>query len=122
MNPKLGPVNGPASVMGLLRPAHRDRDVDLRAALRDERHSWGTTFGAVYSGRSHSLQEILSLELCPHQTERQSATANEISLAVQPLGAVIGDPGIAGRLRGVKNPKFQTVNQITMSGKNVGDL
>src|SRR6266481_288356 len=86
-------------------------------------NSWGTTFGPSTPGALNLVAgNTFPGTLAPTRPNgKPSSAAGNIANAAT-TGAVIGDPRPLLDDCVFSNPKFQTVNQITMSGKNVGDL
>ena len=121
--PKLGPVNGPASTMGY-------NDGNTVAAMWNyaqhfamSDNSWGTTFGPSTPGALNLVAgNTLPGTLFPTRPNGKPASAAGNIANGATAGAVIGDPRPLLDDCVASNPKFQGVNQITMSGKNVGDL
>ena len=121
--PKLGPVNGPASAMG-----YYDGDT-VTAMWNYAQHfamsdnSWGTTFGPSTPGALNLVAgNTFPGTLFPTRPNGKPASALGNIANAATTGAVIGDPRPLLDDCVASNPKFQNVSQITVSGKNVGDL
>ena len=86
-------------------------------------NSWGTTFGPSTPGALNlTAGNTFPGTLFPTRPNGKPASANGNIAAGATTGAVIGDPRPLLDDCVASNPKFQGVNRITMSGKNVGDL
>ncbi len=91
-------------------------------------NSWGTVFGPSTPGALNLIAgNTFPGTLAPKRPDGSAATpsGNIAGGKTDPTvttGAVVGDPRPLLDDCVASNPKFQTVNQITMSGKNVGDL
>ena len=86
-------------------------------------NSWGTTFGPSTPGALNlTVGNTFPGTLFPTRPNGIPATASGNIANGATTGAVIGDPRPLLDDCVASNPKFQSVNQITMSGKNVGDL
>jgi len=121
--PKLGPVNGPASVMGYYDGNTVTAMWNYAQHFAMSDNSWGTTFGPSTPGALNLVAgNTFPGTLSPTRPNGSPATANGNIAGGATTGAVIGDPRPLLDDCVASNPKFQTVNQITMSGKNVGDL
>ena len=121
--PKLGPVNGPASTMGYYdgNTVAAMWNYAQHFAMSD--NSWGTTFGPSTPGALNLVAgNTLPGTLFPTRPNGKPASAAGNIANGATAGAVIGDPRPLLDDCVASNPKFQGVNQITMSGKNVGDL
>jgi phospholipase C len=86
-------------------------------------NSWGTGFGPSTPGALNLVSgNTFAGTLAPTRPNgNPSSPAGNIAGA-QTTGSVVGDPRPLLDDCVASNPKFQNVNQITMSGKNVGDL
>ena len=86
-------------------------------------NSWGTTFGPSTPGALNLIAgNTFPGTLFPTRPNGKPASASGNIANAATTGAVIGDPRPLLDDCVASNPKFQTVNQITVSGKNVGDL
>ena len=84
---------------------------------------WGTTFGPSTPGALNLVAgNTFPGTLFPTRPNGNPASATGNIANAVTTGAVIGDPRPLLDDCVASNPKFQTVNQITVSGKNVGDL
>lgn len=86
-------------------------------------NSWGTTFGPSTPGALNLIAgNTFPGTLAPLRPNGKPSSAGGNIANGATTGAVIGDPRPLLDDCVASNPKFQNVNQITMSGKNVGDL
>ncbi len=86
-------------------------------------NSWGTTFGPSTPGALNLIAgNTFPGTLFPTRPNGTPASASGNIANAATTGAVIGDPRPLLDDCVASNPKFQGVNQITVSGKNVGDL
>jgi phospholipase C len=86
-------------------------------------NSWGATFGPSTPGALNLVVgNTFPGTLAPLRPNGTPSSAGGNIANGATTGAVIGDPRPLLDDCVASNPKFQTVNQITMSGKNVGDL
>src|SRR6266481_2084857 len=86
-------------------------------------NSWGTTFGPSTPGALNLVAgNTFPATLFSKRPNGSPASASGNIANAATTGAVIGDPRPLLDDCVASNPKFQGVNQITMSGKNVGDL
>jgi phospholipase C len=126
--PKLGPVNGPASTMGYYDGNTVTAMWNYAQHFAMSDNSWGTTFGPSTPGALNLIAgNTFPPTLAPKRPNGKNATpagniAGGIADPTVKTGAVIGDPRPLMDDCVASNPAFQNVNQISMSGKNVGDL
>src|SRR6266404_4070716 len=86
-------------------------------------NSWGTTFGPSTPGALNLIAgNTFPATLAPLRPNGSPASASGNIANAATTGAVIGDPRPLLDDCVASNPKFQTVNQITVSGKNIADL
>jgi phospholipase C len=86
-------------------------------------NSWGTTFGPSTPGALNLVAgNTFPGTLAPKRPNGTPSSALGNIAGAQTTGAVIGDPRPLLDDCVASNPKFATVNQVTVSGKNVGDL
>ncbi len=121
--PKLGPVNGPASTMGYYDGNTVTAMWNYAQYFAMSDNSWGTTFGPSTPGALNLVAgNTFPGTLFPTRPNGKPANPNGNIAGGATTGAVIGDPRPLLDDCVASNPKFQGVNQITMSGQNVGDL
>ena len=121
--PKLGPVNGPASTMGYYDGNTVTAMWNYAQHFAMSDNSWGTTFGPSTPGALNLVAgNTFPGTLAPLRPNGTPATAKGNIAGAATTGAVIGDPRPLLDDCVASNPKFQTVSQITVTGKNVGDL
>jgi len=86
--PKLGPVNGPASVMGYYDGNTVTAMWNYAQHFADERQTLAAQRLGVYSGRSQPrCRKYFPWNSVPHQTERQSRDRQrKYRWRLQPLG------------------------------------
>src|SRR5260221_3455585 len=116
-------VLGPASTMGYYDGNTVTAMWNYARFFAMSDNSWGTKFGPSTPGALNLVAgNTFPGTLAPTRPNgKPSSAAGNIANAAT-TGAVIGDPRPLLDDCVFSNPKFQTVNQITMSGKNVGDL
>ena len=86
-------------------------------------NSWGTTFGPSTPGALNLVAgNTFPGTLAPTRPNGKPSSANGNIAGGATTGSVVGDPRPLKDDCVASNPKFQNVNQISMSGKNVGDL
>jgi phospholipase C len=86
-------------------------------------NSFGTTFGPSTPGAVNLIAgNTFGATLVPLRPNGKPASASGNIANAAASGAVIGDPRPGFDDCVVTNPKLQTTNMITMTGKNVGDL
>src|SRR5260370_37790396 len=121
--PKLGPVNGPASTMGYYDGNTVTAMWNYAQYFAMSDNSWGTTFGPSTPGALNLVAgNTFPGTLFPTRPNGKPASASGNIANAATTGAVIGDPRPLLDDCVASNPKFQNVSQITVSGKNVGDL
>src|SRR5256886_8520817 len=116
-------VLGPASTMGYYDGNTVTALWNYAQHFSMSDSSWGTTFGPSTPGALNLIAGNTypgTLAALRPNGKPASASGNIANGAT--TGAVIGDPRPLLDDCVASNPKFQTVNQITVSGKNVGDL
>jgi len=116
-------VLGPASTMGYYDGNTVTAMWNYAQYFAMSDNSWGTTFGPSTPGALNLVAgNTFPGTLAPTRPNgKPSSAAGNIANGAT-TGAVIGDPRPLLDDCVASNPKFQTVNQITVSGKNVGDL
>ena len=121
-------VLGPASAMGYYDGNTVTAMWNYAQFFAMSDNSWGTTFGPSTPGAlnlvaGNTFPGTLA-PLRPNGSEASPAfnVAGGVTDPTVTTGAVIGDPRPLLDDCVASNPKFQNVSQITMSGKNVGDL
>ena len=114
---------GPASTMGYYDGNTVTAMWNYAQHFAMSDNSWGTGFGPSTPGALNLIAgNTFPGTLAPKRPNgNPSAAAGNIANAAT-TGAVIGDPRPLLDDCVASNPKFANVNQITMSGKNVGDL
>src|SRR5260370_13105919 len=116
-------VLGPASTMGYYDGNTVTAMWNYAQHFAMSDNSWGTTFGPSTPGALNStVGNTCPGTLSPTRPNGKPASASGNIANAATTGAVIGDPRPLLDDCVASNPKFQGVNQITMSGKNVGDL
>jgi phospholipase C len=116
-------VLGPASTMGYYDGNTVTAMWNYAQFFAMSDNSWGTTFGPSTPGALNLVAgNTFPGTLAPLRPNGKSASAGGNIAGGATTGAVIGDPRPLLDDCVASNPKFQTVNQITVSGKNVGDL
>jgi phospholipase C len=116
-------VLGPASVMGYYDGNTVTAMWNYAQHFAMSDNSWGTTFGPSTPGALNLVAgNTFPGTLAPTRPNGKPANANGNIAGGATTGAVIGDPRPLLDDCVASNPKFQNVNQITVSGKNVGDL
>jgi phospholipase C len=116
-------VLGPASTMGYYDGNTVTAMWNYAQYFAMSDNSWGTTFGPSTPGALNLVAgNTFPGTLFPTKPNGKPASALGNIAGAQTTGAVIGDPRPLLDDCVASNPKFQGVNQITMSGKNVGDL
>jgi len=114
---------GPASTMGYYDGNTVTAMWNYAQHFAMSDNSWGTTFGPSTPGALNLIAgNTFPGTLAPLRPNGKPATASGNIAGAATTGAVIGDPRPLLDDCVASNPKFQNVNQITMSGKNVGDL
>ena len=122
------PVLGPASTMGYYDGNTVTAMWNYAQHFAMSDNSWGTTFGPSTPGALNLIAgNTFPGTLFPTRPNGKPATpaGNIAGGAADPTvttGAVVGDPRPLKDDCVNSNPKFAGVNQITMAGKNVGDL
>jgi phospholipase C len=116
-------VLGPASTMGYYDGNTVTAMWNYAQYFAMSDNSWGTTFGPSTPGALNLVAgNTFPGTLAPTRPNgKPSSAAGNIANGAT-TGAVIGDPRPLLDDCVASNPKFQNVNQITVSGKNVGDL
>src|SRR5438309_8532221 len=116
-------VLGPASTMGYYDGNTVTAMWNYAQNFAMSDNSWGTTFGPSTPGALNLVAgNTFPGTLFPTRPNGSPASASGNIANAATTGAVIGDPRPLLDDCAASNPKFQTVNQITVSGKNVGDL
>ena len=116
-------VLGPASTMGYYDGNTVTAMWNYAQNFAISDNSWGTTFGPSTPGALNLIAgNTFPGTLSPLRPNGKPASASGNIAGAQTMGAVIGDPRPLLDDCVASNLKFQNVNQITMSGKNVGDL
>src|SRR5712664_1105744 len=116
-------VLGPASAMGYYDGNTVTAMWNYAQFFAMSDNSWGTTFGPSTPGALNLVAgNTFPGTLAPLRPNGTAATAKGNIAGAATTGAVIGDPRPLLDDCVASNPKFQTVNQITVTGKNVGDL
>jgi phospholipase C len=116
-------VLGPASTMGYYDGNTVTAMWNYAQYFAMSDNSWGTTFGPSTPGALNLVAgNTFPGTLAPLRPNGKPASASGNIAGGATTGAVIGDPRPLLDDCVASNPKFQGVNQITMSGKNVGDL
>ena len=86
-------------------------------------NSYGTTFGPSTPGRLNLVAgNTFPGTLAPKRPNGSPSSAVGNIAGAQTIGAVIGDPRPLLDDCVASNAKFQNVSQVTVTGKNVGDL
>jgi len=120
--PKLG-ANAAASTMGYYDGNTVTAMWNYAQTFAMSDNSWGTTFGPSTPGALNLVAgNTFPGTLAPLRPNGKPASAGGNIAGGATTGAVVGDPRPLLDDCVASNPKFQGVNQITMSGKNVGDL
>src|SRR5712691_10138608 len=116
-------VLGPASTMGYYDGNTVTAMWNYAQQFAMSDNSWGTTFGPSTPGALNlTVGNTFPGTMFPTRPNGNPASASGNIANAATNGAVIGDPRPLLDDCVASNPKFQTVNQITVSGKNVGDL
>jgi phospholipase C len=116
-------VLGPASTMGYYDGNTVTAMWNYAQFFAMSDNSWGTTFGPSTPGALNLVAgNTFPGTLFPTRPNGKPASASGNIANAATTGAVIGDPRPLLDDCVASNPKFQGVSQITMSGKNVGDL
>jgi len=121
-------VLGPASAMGYYDGNTVTAMWNYAQFFAMSDNSWGTTFGPSTPGALNLVAgNTFPGTLAPLRPNGSKASpafnvAGGITDPTVTTGPVIGDPRPLLDDCVASNPKFQNVSQITMSGKNVGDL
>jgi len=114
---------GPASTMGYYDGNTVTAMWNYAQYFSMSDNSWGTTFGPSTPGALNLIAgNTFPGTLAPLRPNGTPATAGGNIANGATTGAVIGDPRPLLDDCVASNPKFQNVNEITMSGKNIGDL
>jgi phospholipase C len=117
------PVLGPASTMGYYDGNTVTAMWNYAQYFAMSDNSYGTSFGPSTPGALNLVAgNTFPGTLAPTRPDGSPSTALGNIAGAETTGAVIGDPRPLMDDCVASNPKFQTVNQITVSGKNVGDL
>ena len=117
------PVLGLASTMGYYDGNTVTAMWNYAQGFAMSDNSWGTTFGPSTPGALNLVAgNTFPGTLAPLRPNGKPASAGGNIAGGATTGAVVGDPRPLLDDCVASNPKFQGVNQITMSGKNVGDL
>jgi len=116
-------VLGPASAMGYYDGNTVTAMWNYAQFFAMSDNSWGTTFGPSTPGALNLVAgNTFPGTLFPTRPNGKPASASGNIANAATTGAVIGDPRPLLDDCVASNPKFQNVSQITVSGKNVGDL
>ena len=116
-------VLGPASTMGYYDGNTVTAMWNYAQYFAMSDNSWGTTFGPSTPGALNLIAgNTFPGTLAPLRPNGKPASAAGNIAGGATTGAVIGDPRPLLDDCVASNPKFAGVNQITVSGKNVGDL
>jgi phospholipase C len=116
-------VLGPASTMGYYDGNTVTAMWNYAQYFAMSDNSWGTTFGPSTPGALNLVAgNTFPGTLFPTRPNGNPASALGNIANAATTGAVIGDPRPLLDDCVASNPKFQNVSQITVSGKNVGDL
>lgn len=116
-------VLGPASTMGYYDGNTVTAMWNYAQYFAMSDNSWGTTFGPSTPGALNLVAgNTFPGTLFPTRPNGNPASASGNIANGATTGAVIGDPRPLLDDCVASNPKFQNVSQITVSGKNVGDL
>jgi phospholipase C len=117
------PKLGPASTMGYYDGNTVTAMWNYAQHFAMSDNSWGTTFGPSTPGALNLIAgNTFPGTLAPKRPNGTPASATGSIANAATTGAVIGDPRPLLDDCVASNPKFATANQLTMSGKNVGDL
>jgi len=117
------PVLGPASTMGYYDGNTVTAMWNYAQHFAMSDNSWGTVFGPSTPGALNLIAgNTFPGTLNPTRPNGKPASAAGNIANGATTGAVIGDPRPLMDDCVASNPKFQNVNQITVSGKKVGDL
>jgi phospholipase C len=117
------PVLGPASTMGYYDGNTVTAMWNYAQLFAMSDNSWGTTFGPSTPGALNLVAgNTFPATLFPTRPNGKPASASGNIANAATTGAVIGDPRPLLDDCVASNPKFQNVSQISVSGKNVGDL
>ena len=116
-------VLGPASTMGYYDGNTITAMWNYAQSFAMSDNSWGTTFGPSTPGALNLIAgNTFPGTLSPTRPNGKPASANGNIAGGATTGSVVGDPRPLLDDCVASNPKFQTVNQITVAGKNIGDL
>ena len=116
-------VLGPASTMGYYDGNTVTAMWNYAQYFAMSDNSWGTTFGPSTPGALNLVAgNTFPGTLAPLRPNGKPASAGGNIAGGLTTGSVVGDPRPLLDDCVASNPKFASVNQITMSGKNVGDL
>src|ERR1700687_6179384 len=114
---------GPASTMGYYDGNTVTAMWNYAQFFAMSDNSWGTGFGPSTPGALNLVSgHTFAASLATTRPNGSPSSAVCNIAGAQTTGSVIGDPRPLLDDCVASNPKFSTVNQITMSGKNVGDL
>jgi phospholipase C len=117
------PVLGAASTMGYYDGNTVTAMWNYAQYFAMSDNSWGTTFGPSTPGALNLIAgNTFPGTLAPLRPNGKPSSAAGNIAGAQTTGSVVGDPRPLLDDCVASNPKFAGVNQITMSGKNVGDL
>ena len=116
-------VLGPASTMGYYDGNTVTAMWNYAQNFSMSDNSWGTTFGPSTPGALNLVAgNTFGATLAPLRPNGKPSSASGNIANAATTGSVVGDPRPLLDDCVASNPKLQTVAQITMSGKNVGDL
>jgi phospholipase C len=116
-------VLGPASTMGYYDGNTVTAMWNYAQYFAMSDNSWGTTFGPSTPGALNLVAgNTFPATLAPLRPNGKPASAAGNLAGGANTGAVIGDPRPLFDDCVATNPKLQNTNQITVAGKNVGDL
>jgi|tagenome__1003787_1003787.scaffolds.fasta_scaffold20989078_3 phospholipase C len=114
---------GPASTMGYYDGNTVTAMWNYAQHFAMSDNSWGTTFGPSTPGALNLIAgNTFGATLAPQRPNGTPSSALGNIANAATTGTVIGDPRPLLDDCVASNAKFQTTNQITMSGKNIGDL
>lgn len=116
-------VLGPASAMGYYDGNTVTAMWTYAQFFAMSDNSWGTTFGPSTPGALNLIAgNTFPGTLAPLRPNGKPASAAGSIAGGATTGSVVGDARPLMDDCVASNPKFQNVNQITVAGKNVGDL
>jgi phospholipase C len=117
------PVLGPASTMGYYDGNTVTAMWNYAQHFAMSDNAWGTTFGPSTPGALNLVAgNTFPGTLAPLRPNGKPASAAGNIAGGGTTGAVVGDPRPLMDDCVASNAKFQNVNQISVAGKNVGDL